>query len=100
MPLYKLRIYDLHETPEVIEDELWFVPKEIEWKVFNLYIDIDFIQITGFRSYALFDKDCEVRECTKVFLSDGSVVYSTNKLETFEANYNNTYLGLISPKAS
>ena len=99
MPLYKIRIYDLHETPEVIEDELFFVPKDIEWKVFHLNIDIDFIQITGFRSFALFDKDNNVQECTKVFLSDGSVVYATNSLSTFEANYKNDYLKLIQPNA-
>jgi len=94
MPLYKIRIYDLHEYPSVIEDELYFAPKEIEWKVFHLIIDIDFIQITGFRSYALFDSNGEVSECTKVFLSDGSCVYATNKLETFEANYLKDYVQL------
>ena len=94
MPLFKFKIYDLHEKPTIIEDELWFVPDEIEWKVFTLFIDIDFVQIISFRSYALFSGD-EVKEVTKVFLSDGSVVFAVNKIETFESNYIKNYLGLI-----
>jgi hypothetical protein len=93
MPTFKFKIYDLHEKPTIIEDELWFIPDEIEWKVFILYIDIDFVQITSFRSYALFSGD-EVKECTKVFLSDGSAVYAMNKIDTFEANYTNIYMPL------
>jgi hypothetical protein len=94
MPLFKFNIYDLHDKPSIIEEELWFIPDEIEWKVFKLYIDIDFVQITSFRSYALFSGE-EVKEVTKVYLSDGSVVFAVNKIETFESNYIKNYLGLI-----
>lgn len=91
MALYKIRIYDLHEYPELMDNELWLVPKDIEWKVFHFVFDTAFINIVAFRSFALFGQDGEVTECTKVYLSDGQVLYATNKLETFEANYTNNY---------
>ena len=91
MPLFKLRVYNLHEQPCVIDDELWFIPKEIEWKIFHLYIDIDFVQIISFSSYALFNGTGEVEECTKVFLSDGSIVYAVNKVDSFLKNFEEVY---------
>lgn len=95
MALYKIRIYDVHEYPAVIEDRLSFIPKDLEWKVFHYAFDTDFIQIIGFRSFALFDGLGEVCECTKVFLSDGEILLATNKIETFELNYRENYLPLF-----
>ena len=94
MPLFKFKIYETHEHPAIIEDELWFIPTEIVWNVFTLYIDVDFVQITSFKSYALFSGE-EVKECTKVYLSDGSLVFAVNKVDTFESNYIKNYMSLI-----
>ncbi len=95
MALFKFKIYDLHEKPSIIEGEFWFLPEEIVWKVFDLYIDTDYIQVVSFRSYALFAGDGDVKECTKVLLSDGSSVFATKKVDAFETNYSKNCLGIL-----
>jgi hypothetical protein len=63
-----------------------------------MVINVNYIEITSFRSYILFDTDLNPTPCTKVFLSDGSFVFAVNKLETFALNYLNDYVPLFTVK--
>lgn len=96
MSLFKFLIYDIHEIQKHNEfGELYTEPINNEWQKFHMVININYIEITSFRSYILFDTDLNPTPCTKVYLSDGSFIYAANRLETFSLNYINEYLPLF-----
>lgn len=99
MPLFKFKIFDIHELQYYNEDGELCVKSyddKISWKRFNFCIDVTQVRLVGFRTYVLFD---ELEEqpimCTKVFLDDGSFVFSTLKFKDFEQLYLAEYLPLI-----
>lgn len=101
MSLFKFLIYDIHEIQKHNEyGELYTEPISNEWQKFHMIINVNYIEITSFRSYILFDTELNPTPCTKVYLSDGSFIYAVNRLETFALNYLNDYLPLFKPKVS
>ena len=92
--IFKFRIYDKHETITFDEEGVIVKPFD-DWVTFTFVIDVNEIRITAFRSYVLFTEDNTPIECTKVFLNDGSFVFATNKIDTFERNYRDGYLNLF-----
>lgn len=94
--LFKFLIYDIHEMQKHNEfGELSTEPISNEWHKFHMVINVNYIEITSFRSYILFDADHNPTPCTKVYLSDGSYIFAANKLETFTLNYMSDYLPLF-----
>ena len=85
--MFKFKIYRNHEKQQYGEDGLYCVPVSDDWFKFDLVINTDYTEVMSFEEYVLFDKDENPTPCTKVLLSDGSVVFAVNKLSTFEANY-------------
>ena len=86
--LFKFRIYDFHYYPSINEDkEVVFQVENLEVKTFHLVLDLTRLGIEAYRSDVIFDANGYPIECTKVYLSDGSTVFATSKLDTFEANY-------------
>lgn len=86
--MFKFKIYGKHERQEFSEEgELIFTPISEEWHKFDQLIDLDYVTILSFRSYVLFDSEENPTPCTMVCLSDGSILFAVNKVETFEANY-------------
>ena len=94
MALFKFRIYDYHDKQVIEDGEVMFKPFG-EFGTFYLAIETAEVTITSFRSYVLFDGEDLPHECTKVFLSDGSFVFATNKFETFEKNFIEVYTPLF-----
>ena len=97
MALYDFRIYDYHERQSVEDNNVQFTPFG-DFGTFYLAIETAEIVITSFRSYVLFDKQDLPIECTKVYLSDGSFVFATNKYDTFKKNYLENYVPLFDTK--
>ncbi len=86
--MFKFKIYRNHEKQEVTEDgELICTPISTDWFKFDLMIDTGYIVITSLEEYILFDNDGNPTPCTKVYLSDGSIVFAVLKLGTFYDNY-------------
>jgi len=99
--IFNFLIYDIHEIQKHNEyGELYTEPINNEWQKFHMVINVNYIEITSFRSYILFDTEHNSTPCTKVFLSDGSFVYAVNKLDTFSVNYVNDYLPLFKTTSS
>jgi len=94
MALFKFRIYDFHDKQVIENGDVCFIPFG-DFGTFYLAIETAEVTITSFRSYVLFDSEDLPHECTKVFLSDGSFVFATNKFETFEKNYTENYIPLF-----
>jgi hypothetical protein len=92
--IFKFRIYDKHETITFIDNLISVTPFD-DWVTFTFILDVNELRITAFRSYVLFTEDNTPIECTKVFLNDGSFVFATNKIDTFEKNYRENYLNLF-----
>lgn len=93
MSVFKFTVYDFHEYPELKQNEngyeVIFRP-DVEkdgWLKFKYCIDYNVIQITTYREYIVFI-DSKPIECTRVFLTDGSVLHAVLQLETFEKNLN------------
>lgn len=99
MALFKFRIYDFHDKQTIEDGEVLFTPFG-EFGTFYLAIETAEVTITSFRSYVLFDSEDLPHECTKVYLSDGSFVFATNKFETFEKNFIEVYTPLFDIKVS
>lgn len=97
MSLFKFRILDYHNEAKLNEEgEVVFKPILSDGlKAFHMIIDVIDVRISAFRSDVILDEDGNPTEITKVFLSDGSFVFASNKLETFEANYRENYLPLF-----
>lgn len=95
--LFKFQIYDIHEKQVFEDQEVHYVPleKELDYKIFVIVLDIRHVRITGFRSYVLFDDDNNPTNCTKVFLSDGSVVFAKLNFDTFEKKIVDEYLTMV-----
>ena len=51
--------------------------------------------ITSYRKYTLFDSDKNPKECTRVYLSDGTVVFAASKYKDFKVNFTENYLPLF-----
>jgi len=62
---------------------------------FNFALETAEVVIVAFRSYVLFDAEGNPKECTKVYLSDGSILFAVNKFDTFEKNYLENYIPLF-----
>jgi hypothetical protein len=92
--IFKFRIYDKHETITFTDNLINVIPFD-DWVTFTFILDVNELRITAFRSYVLFTEDNTPIECTKVFLNDGSFVFATNKIDTFEKNYRENYLNLF-----
>lgn len=95
MALFKFRIIDKHETQEFNEDGQLICMPNGEWLVFNFALETSETVIISFRSYILFDSGGNPKECTKVYLSDGSYLFAVNKFDTFEKNYLENYIPLF-----
>lgn len=96
MGLFKFKVFDLHEIQEVnSEGELICQPIDHEWKRFEIAIETYLVKIISFREYVLFDKENNPTNCVKVYLDDGSYLYSCHSFEKFEEKYNTEYLPLI-----
>jgi hypothetical protein len=98
MALFKFRIVDKHETQSFDENGTLICLPFGEWLYFNLAIETAEVTIVSFRSYILFDNEDNAKEVTKVYLSDGSYVFASNKFETFEKNYVENYIPLFAIK--
>lgn len=98
MGTFKFRIYDVHHTLKVVEGELERIPLDGDLKTFHMVIDTEEITIVAFRSDTLLDSDNNPTEFTRVYLSDGSLLFAASKLETFEKNYREEYLPLFEKK--
>jgi hypothetical protein len=92
--IYSFKIYDCHEKQSFAEDGFTSIPFDW-WHKFELTILLTDTWITGFREYTLFDDDSNPTECTKVYLSDGTIVFAVNKYETFKKNFTENYLPLF-----
>jgi hypothetical protein len=66
-----------------------------DWALFNFALETSETVIISFRSYVLFDSEGNPKECTKVYLSDGSYLFAVNKFDTFEKNYLENYIPLF-----
>ena len=93
--MYEIKIYDFHYKIENIDNEVRYIPTDLELKKFDYSFDVSKIEIVDFRSYAFVDKDDNVTLCTKVFLSDEAVIYAVNQYDTFKKNYNENYLPIL-----
>lgn len=85
--LYSFKIYDTHENQSFDSDGSLTIRVFDFWHKFELAISTDDLWITSFREYTLFDDKGNPTPCTKVYLSDGSFVFATNKYDTFYKNY-------------
>lgn len=95
MALFKFRIIDKHENQE-FDDYGGIIGKPFgDWAVFNFALETAEVVIVAFRGYVLFDSEGNPKECTKVYLSDGSVLFAVNKFDTFEKNYTENYTPLF-----
>ena len=95
MALFKFRIIDKHETQE-FDDYGGIIGKPFgEWAFFNFAMETAETVIVAFRSYVLFDAEGNPKECTKVYLSDGTILFAVNKFDTFEKNYLENYIPLF-----
>ena len=95
MALFKFRIIDKHETQEFDEFGSLICKPFGDWLAFNFALETSELTIVGFKSYVLFDAEGNPKECTKVYLSDGSILYAVNKFDTFEKNYTENYIPLF-----
>lgn len=98
MALFKFRIIDKHENQDFDEYGCIIAKPFGEWAFFNFALETSETVITSFRSYVLFDSEGNPKECTKVFLSDGSFLFAVNKFDTFEKNYTENYIPLFNIK--
>lgn len=91
MKPFRFQIWDLHKTSAVSEDgELYWKilddPKDDNpWKKFK-FVLYSSITIDYFHETIIFQRDLPIR-CTKVFLSDGSVVFAVWQADTFDEKY-------------
>ena len=95
MALFTFRIVDKHETQSFDESGALISVPFGEWLYFNLALETAEVVIVSFRSYILFDNADNPKEVTKVYLSDGSYVFASNKFETFKKNYLEEYVPLF-----
>ena len=95
MPLFEFRIIDKHETQEFDDNGSLICKPSGEWLVFDFALEISEVTIISFRTYILFDQNDNIKECTKVILSDGSYLFAVNKYNTFKRKYNEVYLPLF-----
>jgi hypothetical protein len=95
MALFTFRIVDKHESQSFDENGTLICLPFGEWLYFNLAIETAEVVIVSFRSYILFDENENAKEVTKVYLSDGSYVFASNKFETFKKNYIEEYVPLF-----
>jgi hypothetical protein len=98
MALFTFRIVDKHETQSFDESGSLISLPFGEWLYFNLALETAEVVIVSFRSYILFDNNDNPKEVTKVYLSDGSYVFASNKFETFKKNYTEEYVPLFAIK--
>jgi hypothetical protein len=87
MNLFEFKIYDTHEVQSFDADNALNIKVFSYWHKFNLTLASDYLWITSYREYTLFDTDYNPTECTKVYLSDGTFVYAVLKYDTFDKNY-------------
>lgn len=95
MALFKFRIIDKHETQEFGEYGELICKPFGDWLAFNFALETSENTIVAFRGYVLFDAEGNPKECTKVYLSDGSILFAVNKFDTFEKNYLENYIPLF-----
>ena len=93
--IYKFKILDKHETQSFDDEGNLNIKPFGEWLTFNVCLNLKEVTIVSFRSYILFDEDNTPKEVTKVYLSDGSFVFASNKYDTFEKNFIDNYLPLF-----
>lgn len=95
MAQYKIRIYDKHERQEFGEFGELICKPFGDWLPFPFSFETAELTILAFRGYVLFDAEDNPKECTKVYLSDGSILFAVNKFDTFEKNYLENYIPLF-----
>lgn len=92
--ILELKIYDIHfdiEWETELNDLVYKPNDGMKWLKFNLAFNPESIKIECFREFILFD-DKDPIECTKVYLSDGSVLYACMTYIQFRNFYNKQYL--------
>lgn len=97
MGLFKIKIWDKHETPILIEGEEKYIPKEgdDDWKKFYYFIDTDEIRISGFREFIIFDKEDNSQPCIKIYFTDESHVLGRYTLDRWLTRYKDVYIPMI-----
>ena len=92
--ILELKIYDIHfdiEWETELNDLVYKAHDGMEWLKFNLAFNPETIKIDCFREFVLFDLNGDPIECTKVYLSDGSVLYACMTYIQFRNFYNKIY---------
>lgn len=93
--IYSFKIYDCHEKQTFCDDGSFTCEPFDWWHKFELTLVLTETWITSFREYTLFDSELNPTQCTRVYLSDGSVVFAVSKYETFKKNFIESYLPLF-----
>ena len=92
--ILEFKIYDLHFDMkwQSEENDFFLQPHDgLEWLPFNFAFNPEAVKIDCFRSFVLFNNEDPI-ECTKVYLSDGSVLYACMTYIQFRNFYNKQYL--------